>query len=192
MVAAAWGADEAVEELLRWGADPNAMDANLNTALSLSLLSKSPTIVARLAPITTTGLESLLKTLAMEQVEMTRPLYEFIERASKHEEATVKETVEFGHTDLTKFLSHKMEANELFKQELLQEQSVTVPNILNDTDTFFRYQLFSIPIPLLFSVPNISDTGSETFFRYRFRYNQKNEKFPVPGIPGTGTSHSGE
>ena len=91
-------------------------------------------------------------------------------------------------------------------------QCVTVPKMLNDTDTdtFFRYQIFSIPIPVLFPVPNFSDTGSETFFRYqifpipvprlfsgtnffryRFRYHQKNEKFPVPGIPGTGTSHSG-
>ena len=33
-----------------------------------------------------------------------------------------------------------------------------------------------------FPVPNFSDTGSDT--------TKKNEKFPVPGIPGTGTSHS--
>ena len=78
-----------------------------------------------------------------------------------------------------------------------------------EAHTFFRYQIFLIPIPVLFSVPNFSDTGSETFFRYqvfpipvprffsgtnfyryRFRYHQKNEKFPVPGIPSTGTSHS--
>ena len=32
-------------------------------------------------------------------------------------------------------------------------------------------------------------TGTN-LFRYRFLYHQKNEKFPVPGIPGTGTSHS--
>ena len=58
-----------------------------------------------------------------------------------------------------------------------------VPNF-SDTgsDTFFRYQIFPIPVPRLFSGTN--------FFRYRFRYHQKNEKFPVPGIPGTGTSHS--
>ena len=31
-----------------------------------------------------------------------------------------------------------------------------------DTDTFFRYQFFSIPIPILFSDTN--------FFRYRTRY----------------------
>ena len=55
---------------------------------------------------------------------------------------------------------------------------------------FFRYQIFTIPIPVLFSgtkffryrfldffpVPSFSDTGSETFsgtifFRYRFRYH---------------------
>ena len=82
-----------------------------------------------------------------------------------------------------------------------QRQCVTVPKMLNDTDTdtFIRYQIFSIPIPVLFSVPNFLDTGSETFFRYsilpipvprlfsgtkffryRFRYHQKYEKFPVP------------
>ena len=65
---------------------------------------------------------------------------------------------------------------------------MTVPKILNDTgtDTFFRYQIFTIPIPVLFSgtkffryrfrdffpVPNFTDTGSETFFRYQF--------FPIP------------
>ena len=56
--------------------------------------------------------------------------------------------------------------------------------MLKDTgsDTFFRYQIFPIPVPILFSGTN--------FFRYRFRYHQKNQKFPVPGIPGTGTSHS--
>ena len=42
-------------------------------------------------------------------------------------------------------------------------QCVTVPKIFNDTDTdtFFRYQIFPIPIPVLFPVPNFSDTGSE-------------------------------
>ena len=47
---------------------------------------------------------------------------------------------------------------------------------------FFRYQIFPIPVPRLFSGTNI--------FRYRYRYHQKNEKFPVLGISGTGTSHS--
>ena len=44
-------------------------------------------------------------------------------------------------------------------------QCVTVPKILNDTDTetFFRHQIFSIPIPVLFLVPNFSDTGFKTF-----------------------------
>ena len=50
-------------------------------------------------------------------------------------------------------------------------QCVTVPKILNDTDTFFpvvpdRYQIFSIPIPVLFPIPNFTDTGSKTYFRY--------------------------
>ena len=60
-------------------------------------------------------------------------------------------------------------------------QCVTVPKILNDTDIpilFFLYQIFPIPMPVLYSIPNLSDTGSETFsgtkfFRYWFRYHQK-------------------
>ena len=36
----------------------------------------------------------------------------------------------------------------------------------------FRYQIFPIPVPRLFS-------GTK-FFRYRFRYHHKNEKFSVP------------
>ena len=57
---------------------------------------------------------------------------------------------------------------------LSKEQCVTVPRMLNDTDTdtFFRYQLFSIPIPVLFSVPIFSDTDSETFYR--------NQIFSIP------------
>ena len=83
----------------------------------------------------------------------------------------------------------------------ITNQCVTVPKILNDTDTdtfsgtiyfqyryryFFWYQIFLIPVPKLstdtkfdryrfrdfFPVPN--------FFRYRFRYHHKNEKFSVP------------
>ena len=45
------------------------------------------------------------------------------------------------------------------------DQSVTVPKILNetDTDTFFWYQTFPIPIPVLFSVPNFSDSIPRLF-----------------------------
>ena len=55
-------------------------------------------------------------------------------------------------------------------------QSVTVPIILSDTDTdtFFRYQISSIPIPILFS-------GTK-FWRYRYRYF-----FPVPDFADTDT-----
>ena len=57
---------------------------------------------------------------------------------------------------------------------MLLKQSVTVPKILKNTDidTFFWYQIFPILIPVLFSVPNFSDTGSDT--------TKKSEKFPVP------------
>ena len=47
---------------------------------------------------------------------------------------------------------------------------------------FFWYQIFSRPVPRLFSVPNFFDSGSDTI--------KKNEEFPGTGIPGTGTSHS--
>ena len=107
------------------------------------------------------------------------------------------------------FWKNKPWQDTLWKNALktLPEQCVTVPKMLNDTDTdtFFRYQIFSIPIPVLFPVPNFSDTGSETFFRYqilpipvpilfsgtnffryRFRYHQK--KWKIPGT-GTGTHY---
>ena len=52
-----------------------------------------------------------------------------------------------------------------------------------------------IVIVIVLTISNLSKIVKKTFFRYqffryRFRYHQKNEKFPVPGIPGTGTSHS--
>ena len=82
---------------------------------------------------------------------------------------------------------------------------------LNDTDseTFFRYQIFSRPIPRLFSVPKFFETDSETFFQYSFFSRPIPRLFSVPiffetgsdtieindefletGIPGTGMSHS--
>ena len=44
-------------------------------------------------------------------------------------------------------------------------QCVTVPKMLDDTDTdtFFRYQIFSIPIPVLFSVANLPGTGNSRY-----------------------------
>ena len=55
--------------------------------------------------------------------------------------------------------------------------------MLNDTDIFFQFQIF--PITVLLSVPNFSDTGSETFFDINFT-DAGSETFS-----GTGTSHSG-
>ena len=68
-------------------------------------------------------------------------------------------------------------------------QCVTVPKMLNDTDTdtFIRYQIFSIPIPVLFSVPNFLDTGSETFFRYSILTIPVPRLFPVPNFSDTGS-----
>merc|ERR1712192_139140 len=54
---------------------------------------------------------------------------------------------------------------------------------LNKTEskTFFRYQIFPIPNPILFPIPNIFNTESDTFFdtkffRYRIRNYPKNGK----------------
>ena len=52
---------------------------------------------------------------------------------------------------------------------------------------FFRYQIFSIPIPVLFSVPNFSDTGSETFFRYQILPIPVPRLFSVPNFSDTGS-----
>ena len=66
---------------------------------------------------------------------------------------------------------------------------------LNETEseTFFRYQIFPIPNPILFPIPNIFDTESDTFFvtkffRYRIRNHQKNGKVSKPRSFETETS----
>ena len=55
---------------------------------------------------------------------------------------------------------------------------------LNDTDseTFFRYQIFSRPIPRLFSVPKFFETDSETFFWYSFFSRPVPRLFSVPNF----------
>ena len=64
------------------------------------------------------------------------------------------------------------------------------------TGTFFRDQIFSVPVPVLFSGTKFFRYqyryffSGTNFFRYRDRYLQKGAKFPGPGIPGTGMSHS--
>ena len=49
----------------------------------------------------------------------------------------------------------------------------------------FRYQFFSIPVPILFTVPNYFETVSDTFFgtnffQYRFRYFFRYQIFLIP------------
>ena len=69
---------------------------------------------------------------------------------------------------------------------------------LNETEseTFFRYQILPIPNPILFPIPNIFNTESDTFFdtkifRYRIRNHLKNGKVSKPRSFETETSHSG-
>ena len=54
---------------------------------------------------------------------------------------------------------------------------------------FFRYQFFSKPIPILFSIPNFFETDTDTFFdtkffrnqyRYFFRYQNFSKPIPIP------------
>jgi len=66
----------------------------------------------------------------------------------------------------------------------------------NLIQNFFRYQIFSIPNPILFPIPNFSDTETDPFFdtkifRYRIRNHQKNGKVSKPRSFETETSHSG-
>ena len=74
----------------------------------------------------------------------------------------------------TSLRSHRGGSPFLFRVSTHSNQCVTVPKMLNstDTDTFFRYQILSIPIPVLFSGTKFSNTGSDA--------TRKNEKFPVP------------
>ena len=83
MIAARSGADEAVKELLRWGANANKKKpVDGHTALSFAVQSKSQSTISLLAPVTETGLERVLSILAEEQVEITKPLEEFIDRVA--------------------------------------------------------------------------------------------------------------
>ena len=64
--------------------------------------------------------------------------------------------------------------------------------VCDGTQNFERYRYRDF-----FPVPNIFDTDTGTFFgtkffRYRFQHHPGNGNFPGTGIPGTGTSHSGE
>ena len=67
--------------------------------------------------------------------------------------------------------------------------------------SFFYIIFFPVPVPILFPVPNFSDTGSDTFFRYQifpipipvlfsgtkfFRYRYR-YFFPVPNFSDTGS-----
>ena len=60
---------------------------------------------------------------------------------------------------------------------------------LNETEseTFFRYQIFSIPNPILFSIPIFFDTDTDTFFdtkilrnRYQYFFRYQNFSKPIP------------
>ena len=78
---------------------------------------------------------------------------------------------------------------------MCESHSVTVPKMLNNTDTDTLsgtkyFQIFPIPVPRLF-ISNFTYTSSETFLSGTKFFNtgsdntRKNEKFPVQGIYGT-------
>ena len=100
----------------------------------------------------------------------------------------------------------KMRPFSIFPQKYLKSTNFWCKTVcdetqnLNDTDseTFFRYQIFSRPIPRLFSVPKFFETDSETFFgthffRDRFRDFFRYQIFSIPvPIPSKKLKNSRE
>ena len=124
MFAAMFGADEAAQELLRWGANPNAVAGDGTTALSCALDSKCLSTISLLAPVTNTGLGVVLGCLAKEQVELTKPLRDFVARTATDGMtvmAGLKEASKFGHSVLVKLLAQGRELPESFIQTMLKE-----------------------------------------------------------------------
>ena len=93
----------------------------------------------------------------------------------------MEKTFQFG-SFVTKFTTPTTNAREVCKTRFFvhssqaANQCVTVPEMLNDidTDTFFRYQIFSIPIPVLFRyqilpIPIPRFSSGTKLLRYRIR-----------------------
>ena len=96
-------------------------------------------------------------------------------------------------------IPHKKVQNSRERDETrTQINTNNLKNFKTGSDIFFRYQIFLRPIPRLFSVPNFSETGSETFFgtnffRDRFRDFFRYQIFSIPvPIPSKKLKNSRE
>ena len=92
MTAAHYGADEVVEELLRWergwgtnskilirvGANPNATSHNGFTPLAWAIWSKCPSTISLLAPVTNVGLETVFDSMNIHHMELPLALSNFL------------------------------------------------------------------------------------------------------------------
>ena len=86
MYAAHCDGSEAVEELLQRGANPNALNRDGDTALTLALSENSSSVISMLAAVTRAGATRLLKVLGERKMELTEPIKDFIERAGEDDQ----------------------------------------------------------------------------------------------------------
>ena len=107
MYAANCGGSEAVEELLQRKANPNALNRDGDTALTLAVLKNSSSIISMLAPVTRAGAKRLLKVVGERKIELTDPIKDFIERAGEKDEDVWTEGIKncSGFAEMIEFLS---------------------------------------------------------------------------------------
>ena len=105
MSAAQNGASEAVEELLQRGANPNALNRDGDTALTLALSENSSSVISMLAPVTCAGAKRLLNVLGERKIELTEPIKDFIERAGEDDQDVLTEGLK-NCPELIQYFSH--------------------------------------------------------------------------------------
>ena len=126
MLAAQYGADNAVKELLRSGANPDTLNRTLGfPALCLAVYSKCSSTISLLAPMTNTGVKEVLKMMAMEKVEVNESMRGFITRAVTDEDRLtlidgLTEASNLGHTTLVNLLCQGRDLPESRTHELLR------------------------------------------------------------------------
>ena len=107
MAAALSGADDAVKLLLRYGADPDKMDRDDNTALLAAIEAGATSTIDILSPVTSIGY-SVAQTLQLlakyhQAIEITHPLKKFLKRCSENEgvlEQGIISSCIFGATNM--------------------------------------------------------------------------------------------